>query len=317
MKKTIVAAAVPTTWDPDALYNKAERYVQHMSAHHSDEWEYALWSSLAIEFLARAALANISPTLLADTDKSWASLYHSLGFAPKEEKFKPKSIGVGEVLKRLMAILDDFTKEHENFGILHTGRRNSELHSGEAAFDGVKGSDWQPRFYETCKVLLSSMGMTLSDFFGKDETKVAEKLIAAFADDSAKAVRGEVDAHKKVWLAKSAEEREKIASQAAVWATRQAGHRVSCPACSSNSLVIGEPVSAPVQRLNDGEITETQEHLPNQFECIACSLKVSGLSRLAVVGLGDRYKKTYYYNAAEYYAPNDEFEGYDDDNNEY
>jgi hypothetical protein len=300
-----------------ALFNKAERYVQHMSAHDSDEWEYALWSSLALEFLARAALANVSPALLAEADKSWASLYHSLGFTPTEERFTPKSIIVSETFRRLTAILPTFTKELENFGILHIGRRNSELHSGEAAFDGVKGSAWQPRFYQTCEVLLSSMGMTLQDFVGENEAKVAQKLITAAADDSAKAVKGEVEAHKKVWQAKPEKEREKLIAQAAVWAIRQTGHRVECPSCTSNALVVGEPVAPPVQRLNDGEITETQEHLPNHFECIACGLKVTGLSRLAVVGLGDRYKKTHIYNAAEYYAPEDDYAGFDDDNNEY
>ncbi|TGR23142.1 MULTISPECIES: hypothetical protein [unclassified Mesorhizobium] len=316
MKKTVTPGVVPTTWDPNALYNKAERYVQHMSALDSDEWEYALWSSLALEFLARAALANVSPALLAETDKSWASLYHALGFTPTEEKYAPKSIGVSDVFKRLTSILQDFTKENESFGILHTGRRNSELHSGEAAFDGIKGSVWQPRFYQTSEVLLGSMGMTLQDFVGKDEAKVAKQLIAAAADDSAKAVKGEVEAHKKVWLAKKDNEREKLSAQAGVWATRHVGHRVECPACASTALVVGEPVTAPVQRLNDGEITETQEYLPNQFECVACGLKIAGLSRLAVVGLGDRYKKTQVSDAAEYYAPEDEHAGYEADNNE-
>lgn len=318
MKKTVGPAATPATFDPDALYLKAERYVQHMSALDSDDWEYALWSSLALEFLARAALANISPALLAEiTDKSWSSLYHALGFTPAEERFAPKSIAISEVFKRLSAILPDFAKEHESFGIQHTGRRNAELHSGELAFDGIKGSTWQPRFYQTCEILLASMGMTLTDFVGKDEAKVARKLIAAAADDSAKAVKGEVEAHKKVWLAKSEKERSTLGTQAAVWATRQAGHRVDCPACGSQALVVGEPVSAPTRRLKDGEITETQEYLPNQYQCIACGLKIAGLSRLTVVGLSDRYKKTQVYDAAEYYAPEDDHSGFDDDNNEW
>lgn len=317
MKKTITAAATPTTCDPDALYLKAERYVQHMSALDSDDWEYALWSSLSLEFLARAALANVSPALLAETDKSWSSLYHALGFTPTEEKFAPKSIAISEVFKRLTAVLPDFAKEHENFGIQHTGRRNAELHSGEPAFDGIKGSSWQPRFYQTCKILLASMGMKLKDFVGTDEAQVAKKLIAAAADVSAKAVKGEVEAHKKVWLAKSEKGRTTLGAQAAVWATRQVGHRVDCPACASQALVVGEPVSAPVQKLNDGEITETQEYLPNQFECIACGLKIAGLSRLTVVGLSDRYKKKRVYDAAQNYAPEDDYAGYDDDNNEY
>lgn len=287
-----------------------------MSAINSDDWEYALWSSLSLEFLARAALANVSPALLVDTNKSWSSLYHSLGFTPTEKKFTHKSIAISEVFERLVVTLPDFTEENRNFGIQHTGRRNAELHSGELAFDGIKGSTWQPRFYRTCEILLNSLGMTLADFVGSKEADVAKQLIAAAADDSAKEVVGEVEAHKKVWLAKEDKERFTLGTQAAVWATRQVGHRVDCPACASKALVVGEPVSAPIQKLNDGEITETQEYLPNQFECIACGLKIAGLSRLSVVGLGDRYKKTQIYDAAEYYAPEDFYAGFEDDNNE-
>jgi hypothetical protein len=42
-----------------------------------------------------------------------------------------------------------------------------------------------------------------------------------------------------------------------------------------------------------------------------------GLSRLNVVGLGDRYKKTQVYDAAAYYAPEDEYPEFEEDNNEY
>ena len=69
-------------------------------------------------------------------------------------------------------------------------------------------------------------------------------------------------------------EQKALGLSADVWATRQIGHRVKCPACGSSSIVIGESVSAPNQVLIDNEITETQEYLPNQFECIACKLKI-------------------------------------------
>ena len=162
-------------WDAEALYLKAVRYVQHISTYDSDSWEYALWASLSLEFLARAALANVSPALLADTDKSWASLYHALGFTPTEEKFAPRSIAISEVFKRLTATVPDFTKEYESFGIRHTGRRNTELHTGELAFDEVKGSVWQPDFYRTSEILLASMGITLQEFVGQDEASVAKE----------------------------------------------------------------------------------------------------------------------------------------------
>ena len=51
MKKTIEPGPTPPTFDPEALYAKAARYIQNMDDYDSDEWEYALWSSLALEFL--------------------------------------------------------------------------------------------------------------------------------------------------------------------------------------------------------------------------------------------------------------------------
>lgn len=241
----------------------------------------------------------------------------SLSWLPSiEEKFAPKSIATNEVFKRLSAILPDFTKEHESFGIIHAGRRNTELHSGEIAFDGIKGSVWQPRFYKTCEILLSSMGMNLADFLGSNEANVAKQLITAAADESAKAVKGDVDAHKKVWFAKSETDRATLATQASVWATRQAAHRVDCPACGSRALVAGEPVAPARHRIIGGEVNESQDYLPAKFECVACGLKISGLSRLTVVGLGDRYTRTIIYNPLEYYGAQDELAEYEEDNNE-
>jgi hypothetical protein len=314
--KTLTPGSTPATCNPEDLYLKAVLYFQRMNAHESDSWECALWSGFAIEFLARAALANISPALLADTNKNWQSLYHALGFAPNEAKFSARSIAISEVFKRLTSILPSFIEEHENFGVLHTGRRNLELHTGELAFEGIKGSTWQSRFYKTCEILLLSMGMTLEDFVGKDEAEIAKKIMHAANDRSANEVRGQINAHTRVWSGKDDEDRATLQRKAAVWATRQIGHCLPCPACTSQGMVVGEPVAAPVRKLQNDEITETQEYLPNQFECVACGLKIVGLSRLTVAGIGDRYKKTDFYDAAEFYAPDDEYSHLESDNNE-
>lgn len=317
MKQTVQPGELLTAWDAQALYDKAERYIQQAAGLDNDGWDYALWSSLALELLARAALANIHPALLADAERQSASLMSALGFEPVEKKFSPKSIAVTEVFKHLVVLVPNFLAEHESFGVQHTGRRNAELHSGELGFDGVRGASWQPRFYQTCAVLLVSMGMSLDDFVGEGEAKAANALIEAADDEKAKAVLGDVDAHQKVWQAKSDEERSTLADQAIVWATRQEGHRVVCPACASAALVTGAPVAAAVRTLDGDAIVEKQDYLPNRFECIACALKVAGLSRLGVVGLSDRYTNTQTYDAAEFYAEElDEWAQYEDDNNE-
>ena len=161
------------------------------------------------------------------------------------------------------------------------------------------------------------MGYELAEFVGEDEEAVAVKLIAAVKDETAKSTKGDVSAHQKVWLAKSDEDRKTLSVSASAWAIKQAGHRVKCPACGSDALLKGEPVAAPHKTIKEDEITEAQEYLPSQFECIACGLKISGLSRLNAIDLGARYKKTLVYDAGEYYAPEEDYSSrYEEDNNE-
>lgn len=62
---------------------------------------------------------------------------------------------------------------------------------------------------------------------------------------------------------------------------------------------------------------QAQDYLLDKFECVACQLKIAGLSRLTACEFGVTYKKTSTYDAAEFYAPEDEHHGYEDDNNEY
>jgi hypothetical protein len=316
LKKTIRAEATPDAWDPEALYAKAQRYAERMFRNNSDDAERALWSSMALELLARAALANIHPTLLADSKKNAnANLYSALGLPVKEEEFSPTSISMTEVFQRLNQLLPEFIKEQADFCTKHAGHRNAELHSGQLPFDGLK--NWEGKFYRACEILLNSMGLKLDDLIGGEQTKVARKQIAAETDKRAKAVLRDVDAYKKKWEALDAAERTKRVAEAKAWATRQRGHRVECPACASPSLVLGEPVSAPERSIEDDEITETQTMLPHQFECIACGLKITGLSRLSAVGLGEKYKTTHVFDAHELYADDDDrYVGYEDDNNE-
>ena len=308
------ASKILHPWSKDAYLAKAQRYAQDMLSHSRDDWHFGLTSTFVLEFVARAALANISPTLLADS-KDWSNLYFALGHAPIAQKFLPRSIDITAALGRLRDILPVFTPELEGFAAQHINRRNEELHAGSTPFDGLSSS-WLATFYQACDVLLNSLGENISFLVGTDEAKVASTLIAASLDQSAKAVTKAIAAHRMVWEAKETADREKIARQASTWATRQAGHRVKCPACGNDSLLSGAPISEPLRKLDSDLIIETQQYLPAKFECIACQLKISGLSQLSACGLGTTYKATFTYDAADYYAPDDQHLGFDDDNNE-
>jgi hypothetical protein len=63
-------------------------------------------------------------------------------------------------------------------------------------------------------------------------------------------------------------------------------------------------------------IIETQEFLPSKFECIACGLKMLGLSQLHACGLASPYRSKATYTLIEYYANQYADLEFDDDNNE-
>ena len=145
MKQIVQPGPVPEAWSADALYAKAVRYAEKITESSSDSWEHALWSGLSLELVARAALSNLSPALLADVqNQRLGNLAHALGFPPFEAKFSPTSIGTIAVLARLRTLLPDFDTELESFCATHVGRRNAELHSGTMPYDGVPHLEIRP-----------------------------------------------------------------------------------------------------------------------------------------------------------------------------
>ncbi len=303
------------TWDSAAFLAKAQTYAEQMAEFSKDDWQYGLWSSFCLELLVRSALSKVSPTLVADQN-NWHNLYYALGKIPNAKKFVPKSVAISEAIRRQSEIDTAFDAELRDFCLLHVERRNAELHSSETAFAGLKTSSWLPTFFRACNVLLAALEMKPEDFWGADEAKLAQGFIDADVDEIGKAVLKQIAAHKSVWDAKDEPDQKKAIAQAEVWATRQSGHRVDCPACATTALVYGDPVSAPQQSMEDDVIKERQEYLPSRFECIACGLKVSGLSHLSAAGVGDIYVQTSFYTPSEFYELEDPADYWEDDNNE-
>jgi hypothetical protein len=225
---------------------------------------------------------------------------HALGAEPTAKKFSPSSISTTEVFARLNELVPAFTEEIAGFCTKHSGRRNSELHTGELAFSALGTSEWLPRFYLACKVLLESTGRDLSSFVSDPQT--AQSMIDSLEDAATKAVAQDIRALAQVWSDKDEEEKRKATAQATAWAMRQTGHRVACPACGSPALVRGNPSGTVATSVNEDEVVQRQTMLPSAFECIACGLRISGLSKLSACGLGDAFTAKSTYSAAEFFG---------------
>lgn len=287
-------------WSKDALFSKAQRYAEIMLEKNHSDWEFGFWSALTLEILVRASISNISPVLVAD-GKDWNNILYAVGTDPNQKKFSPKSADISDLLKRAESLFASFTREMLNFSIAHINKRNSELHSGALPFEGVGSSSWLPIYYSVCKVLVEEIEETLESLLGNEVAKEAELHIVALEDESAKSVKGTINARKTIWGEKPEEERVTQSRQAEILSMRHDGHRVNCPACNSVALVQGSSTRPPKTIVKDDGITEKQTMLPSSFECVACGLKISGYSKLVACGLGNTYISTNHYDAIEYF----------------
>jgi hypothetical protein len=287
-------------WSQEALFAKAQLYAEAMVENAGTDWQFGLWSALTLEMLLRSAVAKISPALVAD-HQDWANVLYGLGVQPKRPKFLPKSAAASDLVLRAEEIVPDFTREYANFCINHFARRNSELHTGNMSFSNLGSSAWLPMYYSVSAVLLAAQGETLESLFGTTVAQQALEDMAALRDDTAKAVKGTINAHKTVWEGKTNEERETAVAQALTASLRHYGHRTTCPACNSSALLQGKAAGIPRRTVEDDGICERQVMKPEAFACIACGLRISGYSKLLAAGLGDTFISTSHYSAVEYF----------------
>lgn len=306
-------------WSKEAFFAKAQLYAESMEEHDDSNWQFGLWSAFTLEMLVRSAVANTSPALIAD-NQDWNNVLYGLGGAPKKPKFVAKSAAITELVARVEDLCTDFTREHANFCASHFARRNSEVHTGNLPFENLGSSSWLPMFYSVCEVLVSAIGESLESLFGMETANRAQEDIAALQDDTGKAVKGTINAHKTVWDQKSDEEKTTAKMQAETTALRHYGHRIACPACTCTALLQGKAAGAAKRTVDEDGIDERQVMKPETFHCIACGLKISGYSKLLAAGLGDTFISTSHYDAVEYFEIDlDERvrSMMEDDNNEY
>lgn len=321
-------------WSEDLYIAKAKLYIDQMIQADPDDWSCALWSALALEFILRAALSHVSPALLANTPSN-GSGWRNVHYAVKKDytgKGVPTSIGTGEVIERLKALLPEFNKEVYQFCRKHISKRNHELHTGDMAFSDSESKRWQPQFYRACSVLLGSIGSDLGCLLPEAKVDAAQQMIDGLHEAARIAVKDEIAEHKLNWDKRPTRERRRAQQDADKWATRDRGHRVACPSCDSTALIFGD-ASGPVQRsLDANEVVVKQRMWPKAFECQACGLRISGFSKLSACNLGGEYTVTRRFPPGAYfglYAEDDfaialeegwrdlEDELYRDDFNEY
>lgn len=277
-------------WSNEMLWNKAKLYIGRAHSEERNSALFPFWSTLALEFVARAALARVHPSLLADPGEG-AHILYACGINTGKIA---KSVAAKTVFSRCQACVEDFTSDDEKFCMYLIGLRNVELHSGKAAFEDIPLRDWLPKFYVSLSKLVLFQERSLVDLLGGPDARAANEMIKDRFDEMEKRVRQLVSFHKDRFFKRNKEDQKKLKADAETGLysfVQKDGKRFlskKCPSCSANAFAGGEVIRRSEPYLNDGLIVTELVILPTEFKCRACGLELTSFGELHGAGLGDQ-----------------------------
>jgi hypothetical protein len=279
----------------EALLGKSRLYASRaLQAKASKDSEvYQIWAALALELLGKAQLSQIHPCLVVETDNT-NSLLEACGI---ETDSKVKTISAHVVFARLKHTVGKFGTPHAKACENISARRNIELHSGQAAYAGLRDADWEGQFWSTAQLILASMEMELEDWVGSD-SKIPTTLARDFQTIKLEAAKQRIANARALFLNPGDKKRTKKEvedlrekSTSFQWNTYLQAFRYSyldnywenpCPACECKGFLGGDKVHEEVldQDLHDGYETVERYFNPAEFFCPTCDLRLEGAEEM-------------------------------------
>lgn len=277
-------------WSSDALWNKAKLYIERAFTGDRNSELFPFFAAIGLEFLARAALARVHPSLLADPQDGNNILY-AFGYNTTE---RPITVPAKTIYSRLMHVVPDLTKDDQSFCLLCAERRNRELHTGQLAFHDLRNSQWLPDYYRVTNKIVASLGRELAELYGDQEAQEALDNIDIVQKETISEIRQRIADIKKsmsVLTSEELEARRKAHDSSVIslhFTNGSAHFRKPCPACQSFGMVAASPVGSTAARIKEGELVSQRFFAPKKFECKVCGLEVVGSQALRIAGLSDQ-----------------------------
>src|SRR3569833_3584497 len=147
-------------WNAEEFVGKAKLYFTRSAEADESSEERVLWLLLGLEFLLRAPLARVHPTLLAVPEGD--SILHAAGVGGSA--VRPRSVPAKTVIDRLGKIHATFGQDRGKDALFLTELRNSELHSSEAALGNAEALVWMPKFLSVLEAVCEILGSDPGDF---------------------------------------------------------------------------------------------------------------------------------------------------------
>ena len=268
-------------WSEEEYWLKAKLYIRRAQASDSEDNLYPFWMSLAIEFIARAALSKIHPVLNADA-RQVENVYFALGLVGTGS---PKTIPLHAVFLRCVTLVDGFEEYHKNFCDSVGVQRNEELHTGSLPFADLKLQDWLQNCYEILDIMTRHLGKNLEALLGKEEGEAARGLLKSSEEGLETAVKQIIADRKRGFEEKTQEEQERLKTEASFRATSEKraaefGQIGECPSCLGDGFITGRLVRRAKPYYEDGFLFEEVTGSSESFSCHACGLNLTNAAQI-------------------------------------
>jgi hypothetical protein len=166
---------VTAPYDHEALWSKAKVFLNRAMDPGPERSfdEQALWASAALELLGKAALARVSPLLIAAPTEDGANILIATGLIQGDAQFA--SVSASTVFMRCQKAFRPFSAtDAKRFA----DARNEYLHGPGIEFMSLPPQAWWPRYWALAVILVTAQDRTIEDLVGLDRTLVVQAHLA-------------------------------------------------------------------------------------------------------------------------------------------
>lgn len=290
----------------EALYSKSQTYIGKglRAKDLGDFEEYQLWASMALELLAKSSLSSIHPALIADPTH-YPSLFAACG---KQISPDIKTITAKTLYLRLTHVSKRFDLRVQNFCEQLALRRNTEIHSGESPFSGMKAEAWEGKYWYAIQSILSMQDKELDEWLGAEGSKVPKQILQRAESAIQMAVQTRIAHIKEDFETthKNEKKRKELIEQSENIRAREHWKEFDfsvdsfelnvCPACGAKGILGGilwhEEVSDEVDEYDPSIEYVEKTYSSEEFICKVCGLHLSGTRELRATNLPDEFYET-------------------------
>lgn len=292
-------------YDADTLWKKARMFIHRAMDDDREFEEQAFWSAAAFELLGKAALAKVSPILIANPNPDGHSLLVASGLLDPDEKFY--TVPAHTLWSRCNRAFKPFNeKEAAHISAV----RNDYLHAGGVGKESTP-EIWWPRFWSQAVILVSHLDWSLADLVGPSRVRIVEAHLAQNRANLARRLEAAIErARTRLTLHESGQLSTALERAWDAFAPYSYSHTLAteCPACAASGTLAGDVVQGvrqedTVSQIGDYEYSDVliwDEVGTEAFYCGHCHLELFDYELLNEAGFPESFEVEGDFGSYEY-----------------